>query len=139
MESRSIYLRVTELLRGYHAPVTVKSHRHSNLSLYLRNNVLDSTIRFEAALANMQAWCSLHGNPKADLSAAVDALKGIYAGALSEIPYLMGGKTSEELKNSDRDEAIRKYRAMRTAATKSKSEVQHTETIKPKVANKHRV
>ena len=86
----------------------------------------------------MQSWCSLHGHPAADLSGTVTALKGIYAGALSEIPYLMGGKTSSEIQNSDRDEAIKRYREIRARAMKA--DVNKPEaTVKPMVANKHKV
>lgn len=127
-------------MRGYHLPVTDLLHRHSHIVLQLRADVLDSTIRLQASLANMQAWCSLHGTPKADLVAAVDTLKGLYVDALEEIPYLNGGKSSDEIKNSDRDAAIQRYLDMKNSLKKDANDVKPAQPgIKPTVANKRKV
>ena len=125
------------MLRGYHLPVASVIHRHSSLAFQLRADVLDSKLRFDAALANMQSWCSLHGHPQADLSGTVRILKGLFADALSEIPYMTGGKSGDELQNADRNEAIQKYREYRDRVMKKDSKKPDA-SVKPKVANKHK-
>ena len=111
-------MRVAELLRGTHSPIDRVEHRHSAQALRLRTDVLDAELRFSAAMQYMQAWSALHGNPRADLEAAAETLKGVYQDALNEIPYMTGGRSGEEMMSADREAAVKRYREYRAKILK---------------------
>ena len=113
MESRSIYLRVAELLRAGHEPITESHFPHSELALTLRLDVLDSEHRFQAGLAYTQALAALHAHPNADVQAGSETVKRMYLDALAEIPYLTGGRSGTEAAQDDRKAAVQRYHDMR--------------------------
>ena len=129
------------MLRAVHQPVKAGLHRHSGVALQLRAGVMDSTLRFQASLQYMQAWAAIHGHPKADMSGAVDALRGVYGDALGMIPYLTGGRSGDELRNEDRNAAIERYENYRDRLLKKPEDIDPTQRApvyeKPQPARKH--
>jgi hypothetical protein len=95
-------------------------YRHTGMTLYLREEVIESMLLMNARLAYMSALGALYGNPGADVEKGADQVNKIYYDALSHVPYMLGGESVEDAMMASRMAAIEEYQRMKRAALKVK-------------------
>lgn len=103
-----------------HTPIVVMTHRHSALSLRLRTDLIDSELRFKARCASMQSWAAIHGRNGCELDKVEEGLRKIYFDALTAIPYLTGGKSSDQLSAEDTRSLSEQFKRWKAQQAKHK-------------------
>jgi len=90
------------------------------LALRLRTDVIDSEIRTNARLANMQAWAAIHGRHDTELSDVGASLRKIYFDALAAMPYLTGGQSYDSSGDIDADNLAAQFKEWQAEQAKHK-------------------
>ncbi len=76
-------------------------------------DVLESEHLLQARLANTVAYAAMHAHPHADIEKGAGNVHAMYVRSLDAIPYFTAGMDAADNVNTERIEAIRKWRKMR--------------------------
>jgi len=112
LASRGVYLSVATLLRANHTPIRAE-YKHSQISLGLRADVIESDILVNANLGYLVGMSAMYSHPQADIEKGSAQLNKMYYEAIRAIPYLMGGKSADDAAQAGRQDAIERYKKFR--------------------------
>lgn len=120
MEARRIYLSVARILRAGGPVGETDVFPYTPLTMQLRDNVIECEMLFQAELARMIAFSSMHAHAKADLNKGAQSANIMFMDAIARIPYLTGGKSGVAMMQEDRMQSVEKYRQRKRAMLKRK-------------------
>lgn len=108
MESRSVYCRVLEILRGCPEPIRTA---HAGLTAGLRYAVAEQELLSPYLLARMVAQAAATSRTEYDANDAAASRQDMFIKACQMIPYLqMGNSSGKSAKDIEREAAAKKYK-----------------------------
>ena len=85
---------------------------HTHIAENLRHEVIESELSLSLSLAHMNAIASMYSSSNADLDKGNVHMRKSFLQAMSNIPYMTGGRTADDLVQADRMAAVERYKKM---------------------------